>query len=118
MQQSQNKSDSQPRLVCKCGYRKLLPDKFTGKKVACPKCSTVIRIQRINQEAEVLVRCPYCKDIDELDVEHPQCKTCERKYVFPDALSRIAQTAPVVAQASQATATPPVAIPVQNVQND
>ena len=119
MQPSPHKIDRQLKLVCKCGYRKLLSDEFAGKKVACPKCSTVVRIPRANQEAEVLVRCPYCKDIDDLNVENLQCNTCERKYLLPEALSRIAHNTPVAAKASpHAKSPPPVAIPVQNAPND
>jgi len=97
--ESQSKSKKPLKLVCPCGYRKRLPEKFAGKKLVCPKCSTVLRIERLIKVAKVFSQCPYCKENSSFKYDRTTCKHCSREFKLPDHLATPAHSNPPVPMA-------------------
>ena len=110
---SQSGNDKPLRLVCRCGYRKSLPAKFAGRKVVCPKCTTVLRIERIKKIAELLVRCPWCRDLSKLNLENKVCDSCEREFEFNVSVGPLGKEG-----AAKATPSVAVALPARNDEDD
>lgn len=107
----QSSHDKPLRLVCRCGYRKALPERFAGKKVVCPKCSSVLRIERLAKKtADLLVRCPWCDDVSDLNLEKPACGFCKRELEFDVFVGPLG--AQPAAKPAQSKPNPPAAIPV------
>ena len=68
---------------CPCGYTKKLPVKYDGRKIVCPKCRTVLRIEKIRLEAELILRCPYCKNLHDYEEGLADCASCKKEFFIP-----------------------------------
>ena len=87
------------------------PERFVGKKVVCPKCSSVLRIERLAKKtADLLVRCPWCDDVSDLNLEKPACGFCKRELEFDVFVGPLG--AQPAAKPAQSKPNPPAAIPV------